>query len=95
MRNLNKSDIAAAEHATDFDPPIYNVWKQQTKSKGADHFGNSEVRWLDCCATGFYRAVRLLGRSHDDAVLRRQLRRKCGPQPYFIQVAPFTPRSVS
>lgn len=44
---LNKSDRAAAEHATDFDPPLYNIWKQQEKSKGSDHFGNSEVRWLD------------------------------------------------
>jgi hypothetical protein len=24
---LAKSDKAAAEHATDFDPPIYNIWK--------------------------------------------------------------------
>ncbi len=31
----------------DFDPPIYNVWKQQTKTAGVSHFGNSEVRWLD------------------------------------------------
>jgi hypothetical protein len=32
---LNKSDRAAAEHATDFDPPIYNVWKQQEKTRGS------------------------------------------------------------
>ncbi len=32
---------------TDFDPPIYNVWKQQNKSSKVDHFGNSEVRWLE------------------------------------------------
>lgn len=44
---LQKSDKSAAEHATDFEPPIYNVWKQQTKTEGASHFGNSEVRWLD------------------------------------------------
>ena len=25
--NLAKSDKAAADHATDFDTPIYNVWK--------------------------------------------------------------------
>lgn len=42
-----KSEQATAEHATDFDPPIYNVWKQQEKSKGSGHFGNSEVRWVD------------------------------------------------
>jgi hypothetical protein len=36
-----------AAHATDFAVPIYNVWKQQEKSEGSEHFGNSEVRWLD------------------------------------------------
>jgi transposase len=38
---------AASEHATDFDPPIYNVWRQQGKTPGGSHFGNSEVRWVD------------------------------------------------
>jgi hypothetical protein len=33
LPKLPKHAIAAAEHATeDFDPPLYNVWKQQTKS---------------------------------------------------------------
>lgn len=45
--NLAKNHKAAAEHATDFDPPIYNIWKQQEKTNGTYHFGNSEVRWLD------------------------------------------------
>jgi ParB-like chromosome segregation protein Spo0J len=45
--NLAVSDKAAAEHATNFEPPIYNVWKQQDKSAGGKHFGNSEVRWVD------------------------------------------------
>lgn len=31
----------------DFTPPIYNVWKQQTKTAGSSHFGNSETRWLE------------------------------------------------
>lgn len=31
LPNLNKPDIAVAEHATDFNPPIYNIWKQQEK----------------------------------------------------------------
>jgi len=31
----------------DFDPPIYNIWKQQEKTSGSGHFGNSEVRWID------------------------------------------------
>jgi predicted transcriptional regulator len=30
-----------------FEVPLYNVWKQQTKTDGSKHFGNSEVRWLD------------------------------------------------
>lgn len=37
----------AASHQTDFDPPIYNVWKIQTKTEGSKHFGNSEIKWLD------------------------------------------------
>lgn len=35
-----------AAHLTDFDAPLYNVWKQQTKTPGVSHFGNSEVRSL-------------------------------------------------
>ena len=44
MKKLIKSDLAQAEHAVDFDVPIYNVWKQQMKTSGLSHFGNSEVR---------------------------------------------------
>lgn len=44
---LSKGEQAAADHATDFDVPIYNVWKQQDKTKGSGHFGNTEARWLD------------------------------------------------
>lgn len=47
LAEWNKSDQVAAEHATDFTPPIYNIWKQQEKTSGSSHFGNSEVRWLD------------------------------------------------
>jgi len=47
IAKFGKTTQAAADHLTDFDPPIYNVWKQQTKSEGSSHFGNSEVRWLD------------------------------------------------
>jgi hypothetical protein len=43
----NQTYKAAASHATDFEPPIYNIWKQQTKSEGSSHFGNSEVRRLE------------------------------------------------
>ena len=47
LPKLDKVDQSAAEHATDFTPPIYNIWKQQEKTKGSSHFGNSEVRWVD------------------------------------------------
>jgi len=41
------SNKPMAQHATDFDPPLYNVWKQQEKTPGMRHAGNSEVRWVD------------------------------------------------
>lgn len=47
LADLNKNQQSAADHATDFEPPLYNVWKQQTKTEGVNHFGNSEVRWVD------------------------------------------------
>lgn len=47
VRLLSKVEQATAEHATDFTPPIYNIWKQQEQTEGSKHFGNSEVRWLD------------------------------------------------
>ena len=31
VADLPKTEQAASEHATDFDIPIYNIWKQQTK----------------------------------------------------------------
>jgi len=46
LPKLAKSAQAAAEHATDFEPPIYNVWKQQEKTPASGHFGNSEIRWV-------------------------------------------------
>lgn len=45
--NISAARRATAEHATDFEPPLYNVWKQQEKTPGGKHFGNSEVRWVD------------------------------------------------
>ncbi len=45
LKKLAKSDLALAEHAVDFEVPIYNIWKQQEKSKGPEHFGNSECLW--------------------------------------------------
>jgi len=47
MKKLPKSDIADAEHATDFEIPIYNVWKQQEKTPGSKHFGNKDM-WMRC-----------------------------------------------
>jgi hypothetical protein len=47
MAELPESLKPAALHLTDFDPPLYNVWKQQKKSESGKHFGNSEVRWVD------------------------------------------------
>jgi hypothetical protein len=44
---LPESAKPAASHIVDFDPPLYNVWKQQEKTAGSGHYGNSEVRWLD------------------------------------------------
>lgn len=34
-------------NSRDFEVPLYNVWKQQTKSPGVSHPGNTEPRWLD------------------------------------------------
>lgn len=47
IAKLPKPQRAAAEHATDFEAPLYNIWRQQTKTEGSTHFGNSEVRWVD------------------------------------------------
>ena len=32
--NLPESSKPAADHLTDFAPPIYNVWKQQARYRG-------------------------------------------------------------
>jgi hypothetical protein len=47
LAKLPETSKPAASHLTDFDPPLYNVWKQQEKSAGLAHTGNSEVRWVD------------------------------------------------
>lgn len=44
---LTSEQVAASEHAIDFTPPIYNIWRQNEKTAGSSHFGNSEVRWVD------------------------------------------------
>jgi hypothetical protein len=61
---------AAAQHLTDFDPPLYNVWKQQERTPGVGHFGNSEVRWLDNL---LYLYTQVLGRISRSALNPRPL----------------------
>ena len=43
----NQNYKARASHATDFEPPLYNIWSGRVKTAGPNHFGNSESRWLD------------------------------------------------
>lgn len=47
LAELQKSDQLAAAHSSDFDPPIYNIWRKQTKTNEVSHFGNSEATWVD------------------------------------------------
>jgi len=47
MAELPEVGKPPASHLSDFEIPLYNVWKQQEKTAGAGHFGNSEVRWVD------------------------------------------------
>lgn len=40
--------LIRAQHLDEhFTPPLYNIWKQQERSAGQGHFGNSEITWLD------------------------------------------------
>jgi hypothetical protein len=32
LPKLTQSSSASSSHSSDFDPPIYNIWKQQTQS---------------------------------------------------------------
>jgi hypothetical protein len=43
----NQIHKPVAAHSIDFEIPLYNVWKQQEKTPGSGHFGNSEARWVD------------------------------------------------
>jgi ParB-like nuclease domain/DNA methylase len=51
----NKTDAqaAVAAHAVDFEIPLYNEWRQQEKTPGSGHFGNTEVRWVDNLLYGY------------------------------------------
>lgn len=42
-----KLQIFADYQGPDWEPPLYSVWKQQTKSNKVSHFGNSETMILD------------------------------------------------
>jgi len=43
----HKFDILSRYQEPDWSPPLYNVWKQQTKSNTTSHFGNSEASFVD------------------------------------------------
>jgi len=43
----HKFDILSQYQEPDWTPPLYNVWKQQTKSNTTSHFGNSEASFVD------------------------------------------------
>ena len=46
--HLDKRLLLKAQHLDDqFKPPLYNIWRQQERSVGLSHFGNSEVTWVD------------------------------------------------
>ena len=42
-----KLAIFSEYHDPDWQPPLYNVWKQQNKTNLTDHFGNSEASFAD------------------------------------------------
>jgi hypothetical protein len=44
---ISKITQIIANHETEFDAPLYNVWKQQKKTKGSTHAGNTEVTFVD------------------------------------------------
>jgi hypothetical protein len=50
LPSLTKPQQSQAEHATDFDVPIYNVWKQQTKSGQQDQASSGADLSADFCA---------------------------------------------
>ena len=45
---LDRRLLVKANHLDEhYKPPLYNIWKQQEKTHGIDHPGNSEETWLD------------------------------------------------
>ena len=57
---LAESAKATASHATDFEPPIYNIWKQQEKTAGAvaTHAPQSSIYGVTRIPTKASRALR-------------------------------------
>lgn len=45
--NLAENCKALANHAADFEIPLYNVWKHKEKTTALKHHGNSEIHLLD------------------------------------------------
>jgi len=42
-----KNLIFSEYRDADWKPPLYDVWKVQSKSNSTGHFGNSEAQWVD------------------------------------------------
>ena len=47
LENFPKQNILASYQDEAWAPPLYNVWKLQTKTNGTNHFGNSEASFVD------------------------------------------------
>lgn len=47
LAEFPKDSQANATHATAFQVPVYNIWKEQKPPPGLTHFGQTYVRWLD------------------------------------------------
>ena len=43
---LKKVSAESTFTESGYTPPIYNVWKKQTKTNKVGHFGNTESQWL-------------------------------------------------
>jgi hypothetical protein len=44
---ITAANRKGAEHVTDFKASLYNVWKQQTKTEGSSHAGNTASHVID------------------------------------------------
>lgn len=39
QQKIKEQNFRDASHDTDFDVPVFNSWRQQSKSEGSEHFG--------------------------------------------------------